>query len=54
MKKPINITNILINFKIFIKQVYQKNWTQNLKKKEHQNNYFKAEISQKGGKTTYT
>ena len=31
-KRLLNITNILNNFKSFIKQVYQKGWTQ-LKKK---------------------
>ena len=42
-----NITSILNNFKSFIKQVYQKQWTQNINKKKDQNNYFRAEISQK-------
>ena len=40
---PLNITSILNNFKFFIKQVYQKKWTQNIKKKKDQNNYFRAE-----------
>ena len=44
---PLNITSILNNFKSFIKQVYQKQWTQNINKKKDQNNYFRAEISQK-------
>ena len=44
---PLNISSILNNFKYFIKKVYQKEWTQNIKKKKDQNNYFRAEISQK-------
>ena len=40
-------TRILNNFKSFIKQVYQKEWTQNINKKKDQNNYFRTEISQK-------
>ena len=36
--------SILNNFKPFIKQVYQKEWTQNINKKKGQNNYFRAEI----------
>ena len=44
---PLNITSILNNFKSFIKQVDQKKWTQNIKKKKDQNNYFRAEISRK-------
>ena len=46
-ESPLNITSILNNFKSFIKQVYQKEWTQNINKKKDQNNYFRAEISQK-------
>ena len=46
-EKPLNITSILNNFKSFIKQVDQKKWTQNIKKKKDQNNYFRAEISRK-------
>ena len=42
-----NITSILNNFKSFIKQVYQKEWRQNINKKKDQNNYFRAEISRK-------
>ena len=42
-----NIRSILNNFKWFIKQVYQKHWTQNISKKKDQNNYFRAEISKK-------
>ena len=44
---PLNITSILNNFKSFIEKVYQKEWTQNIKKKKDQNNYFTVEISQK-------
>ena len=43
----LNITSILNNFKSFIKQVYQKLWTQNITKKKDQKNYFGAEISHK-------
>ena len=42
-----NITSNLDNFKSFIKQVYQKEWRQNINKKKEQNNYFRAGISQK-------
>ena len=43
----LNISSILNTFKYFIKKVYQKEWTQNIKKKKDQNNYFRAEIIQK-------
>ena len=46
-ERPLNITSILNNYKSFIKQVYQKEWRQNINKKKDQNNYFRAEISQK-------
>ena len=46
-KRPLDITSILDNFKSFIKQVYQKEWRQNINKKKEQNNYFRAGISQK-------
>ena len=46
-ERPLNITSIISNFKSFIKQVYQKEWTQNINKKKYQNNYFRAEASQK-------
>ena len=46
-ERPLNITSFLNNFKSFIKQLYQKEWTENIKKKKDQNNYFRAEISQK-------
>ena len=43
---PLNITSNLDNFKSFIKQVYQKEWRQNVNKKKEQYNYFRAGISQ--------
>ena len=46
-ERPLNITSILKSFKSFIKQVYQKKQTQNIKKKKNENNYFGAEINQK-------
>ena len=46
-ERPLNIINILNNFRSFIKQVYQKHQTQNINKKKDQSNYFKREISQK-------
>ena len=46
-ERPPNITSNLDNFKSFIKQVYQKEWRQNINKKKEQNNYFRAGISQK-------
>ena len=46
-ERPLNITSVPNNFKSFIKQVYQKEWMQNINKKKGQNNYFRAEISQK-------
>ena len=46
-ERPLNITSILNNFESFIKQADQKKWTQNIKKKKNQNNYFRAEISRK-------
>ena len=46
-ERPLNITSILKNFKSFIKEVYQKEWRQNINKKKEQNNYFRAAISQK-------
>ena len=42
-----NITSILNNLKSFIRNVYQKEWRQNINKKKEQNNYFRAGISQK-------
>ena len=49
-ERPFNITSILNNFKSFIKQVYKKEWKQNINKKKEQNNYFRAGISQKAEK----
>ena len=46
-ERPLDITSILNNFKYFIKRVYQKHRPQNINKKKDQNNYFRAEISQK-------
>ena len=43
---PLNISSILNNFKSFIKKLYQKEWTQNIKK-NYQNNYLRAERDQK-------
>ena len=45
-ERPLNITSNLDNFKSFIKQVYQKEWRQNVNKKKEQYNYFRAGISQ--------
>ena len=47
VERPLIITSILNNFKAFIKQVYQKEWRQNINKKKEQNNYFLARRSQK-------
>ena len=46
-ENPPNITSNLDNFKSFIKQVYQKEWKQNINKKKEQYNYFRVGISQK-------
>ena len=46
-ERPLNKTSILNDFKSFIKQAYQKQRTQNFNKKKDQNNYFRAEVSQK-------
>ena len=46
-ERPLNVTSVPNIFKSFIKEVYEKEWTQNIKKKKLQNNYFRAEISQK-------
>ena len=45
-ERPLNIISILNNYKSFIKQVYQKEWRQNINKKKEQNNYFRARIRQ--------
>ena len=42
-----NRTSILNNFKSFIIQVYQKEWRQNINKKQEQKNYFLARRNQK-------
>ena len=47
VKRPLNVTSVLSNFKSFIKQVYQRQWVQNINKKKDQNNYFRTEIGQK-------
>ena len=46
-ERPLNIINILNNFRSFIKHVYQRHRTKNIYKKKDQSHYFKAEISQK-------
>ena len=46
-ERPLNITSNLDNFKSFIKQVYQKEWRQNINKKKQQYTFFRAVISQK-------
>ena len=43
---PLNMRSILNNYKSFIKQAYEREWTQNIKKKKDENNYFRAELSQ--------
>ena len=43
----LSITSILNNFKSFIKLLYQKQWAENIQQKSEQNNYFRAEITQK-------
>ena len=37
VERPLKITCILDNFKFFIRQIYKKKWTQNIKKKKDQN-----------------
>ena len=49
-ERPLNITSNLDNFKSFIKQVYQKEWRENINKKKEQNNYFRARIRQNAEK----
>ena len=46
-EKPLNKTSVPNSFKSFIKQVHQKESTQNVNTKNDQNNYFGAELSQK-------
>ena len=45
-ERRINTTSVLTSFKVFIKQVSQKESRQNINKKKDQNNYFRAKISQ--------
>ena len=35
---PLNMSSILNNSKFLVKQAYEKEWTQNIKKKKDQNN----------------
>ena len=49
-ERPLNITSILNNYKSFVKQVYQKEWRENINKKKEQNNYFRARIRQNAEK----
>ena len=37
-ERTVNMTSVLSNFKSFIKQVYQKEWMQNINNKNDQNN----------------
>ena len=46
-ERPFNKTSVPNSFKSFIKQVDQKESTQNVNVKKDQNNYFKADLSQK-------
>ena len=46
-ERALNITSILKNFKPFIKQLYQKHDTLNIKKKKDRNNHYRAQIRQK-------
>ena len=46
-EKPLNITSILNNSKSYIKQVYQKEWRQNINNKNEQKSNFLARRSQK-------
>ena len=45
-ERPLNKTSILNNFKSFIKQVYQKEWRQNINNRKEKNKYFRAGINQ--------
>ena len=49
-ERPLNLVSILNSFKSFIKQVYPKEWMQNIENEKDQNNYFRAEISLKDEK----
>ena len=44
---PLNKTSVRNSFKSFIKEVDQKESTQNVNTKKDQNNYFRAELRQK-------
>ena len=44
-ERPLNITSILNNFTSFMKQAHKK-WTHKINKKNDQQNYISAEISQ--------
>ena len=46
-ERPLNNTCVPNSFKSFSKQVDQKESTQNLHMKKDQNNYFRAQLSQK-------
>ena len=46
-EKPLNETSVPNSFKSLVKQVDQKESTQSVSTKKDQNNYFKAELSQK-------
>ena len=46
-ERPLNKTRVPNSFKSFIKKVDQKESTQNVNTKKDQNNYFRAELSQK-------
>ena len=45
-ERPLNKTRVPKSFKSFIKEVDQKESTQNVNTKKDQNNYFRAELSQ--------
>ena len=46
-ERTLNITSIRSNFKSFIQEVYQKEWTQSINKKKDQIKDLRAEINQK-------
>ena len=46
-ERPLNNTSVLNSFKSFSKQVDQKESAENNNMKKDQNNYFRAELSQK-------
>ena len=47
VERSLNITSLLNSFKSFINKLYQKEWRQNINKKEEQNICFTTGISQK-------